>query len=129
MPEKADLLKELDWLSDKISSQVWTLNLAFLGTAWSLLIVGGPGGVRFSVRNAVWVLVPCIVSLLCQMAQYLCGYLLAQRLLREMGNRTESQYPRDSWFYRGRDLFHWCKIIFTTIAGVALVITLLQKFA
>jgi hypothetical protein len=114
MPEKADLLKELDWLSDKISSQVWTLNLAFLGTAWSLLIVGGPGGVRFSVRNAVWVLVPCIVS---------------QRLLREMGNRTEFQYPRDSWFYRGRDLFHWCKIIFTTIAGVALVITLLQKFA
>jgi hypothetical protein len=128
MPTKEDLLKELDWLSDKISTQVWTLNLALLGTAWSLLIVGGPEGARFSTRNALWVFVPCVASLLCQTFQYLCGYHLAKRLLRGLGSHTEFQYPKDSSFYIGRDFFFRGKIVFTTFAAVALVIAFVQKF-
>src|SRR5260370_22997707 len=100
--------EELDWLSDKISSQVWTLNLTFLTATWALLI-GGPEGVRFSARNALWVAVPCILSLACQMAQYLCGFVLAESLLRQMGSRTEIQYPRNSPFYRLPAVFFWFK--------------------
>ncbi len=32
MPNKADLLTELNWLTEKISSLVWTLNVGTLGT-------------------------------------------------------------------------------------------------
>jgi len=53
MPEKASLLEELDWLSDKISSQVWTLNLTFLAATWSLLI-GGPALGRVTCRSATF---------------------------------------------------------------------------
>jgi hypothetical protein len=128
MPTKEDLQNELNWLSDKVSTQVWTLNLALLATAWSLFVVGGPEGVRFSPRNAIWVFVPCVVSLLCQMFQYLSGYILAKLLLRGMGGRTEFQYPRTSPFYIGREFFFWCKIVSTTIAGGALVYAVFQKF-
>jgi hypothetical protein len=38
MAVKENLLKDLDWVTEKISSQVWTLNLGTLGTTWSLLI-------------------------------------------------------------------------------------------
>jgi hypothetical protein len=48
MPKKADLISELDWITNKISSQVWTLNLGTLGTTWSLLIAE-----RFSIRNKI----------------------------------------------------------------------------
>jgi hypothetical protein len=41
MPTKAKLIEELDWLTDKISTQVWTLNLGTLATTWSLLIAAG----------------------------------------------------------------------------------------
>lgn len=41
MATKKELLDELDWLTDKISTQIWTLNLGTLATTWSLLIAGG----------------------------------------------------------------------------------------
>jgi hypothetical protein len=52
MATKEDLLKELNYLTEKISSLVWTLNVGVLGTTWSLLITTVPENVRFSVRNA-----------------------------------------------------------------------------
>ena len=41
MQTKEKLVEQLDWLTDKISSQVWTLNLGTLATTWSLLIASG----------------------------------------------------------------------------------------
>ena len=38
MPQKSELYAELNWITEKISSQVWTLNLGVLGTTWTLLI-------------------------------------------------------------------------------------------
>jgi hypothetical protein len=104
MAKKDALLKELDWITEKISSQVWTLNVGALGTAWSLLIAN-----RFSIRNAVWVFVPSLLSLLCEMAQYLSGYWLDRRLLAEMerNNRDEFHYPKRSFLYRARQFFFW----------------------
>ena len=44
MQSKKALLTELDWLTEKISSQVWTLNLGTLATTWSLLIAAENNG-------------------------------------------------------------------------------------
>jgi len=125
MPKKADLLSELDWVTNKISSQVWTLNVGSLGTAWSLLIAD-----RFSTRNAIPVFVPSLLSILCEMGQYLCGYWLARRLLRKMEreNLTEFQYPKRSLLYRARDFFFVWKVFLAIAAAVILVFTLFQKF-
>jgi hypothetical protein len=53
MATKADLLSELNWITEKISSLVWTLNVGVLGTTWSLLITRS-----FTFRNAIWIFIP-----------------------------------------------------------------------
>jgi hypothetical protein len=123
---KNDLISELDWITNKISSLVWTLNVGALGTTWSLLIAN-----RFTFRNAIWIFVPCILSILCEMGQYLCGYRLADRLLREMERekRTEFEYPTADPLYKARDRFFFWKIVLAIAAGVILLFTLFQKFA
>ena len=56
MASKSDLLNVLNFLSEKISTLVWTLNLGSLGLAWSLLITSSVAeNVRFSTRNAIWI--------------------------------------------------------------------------
>jgi hypothetical protein len=130
MATKKELRSELDWITEKISSQVWILNLGTLGTTWSLLIASGlPAGLRFTTRNAIWVFIPSLLSLLCEMGQYLCGYFLAHRLLDEMeeNNTTEFQYPKDDWLYKWRHYFFCTKIVLTIGAAVVLLVTILRK--
>jgi hypothetical protein len=130
MATKDDLRSELNWITEKISSQVWTLNLGTLGTTWSLLIVSGlPTGLRFTTRNAIWVFIPSLLSLLGEMGQYLCGYVLARRLLNDMeeNNTTEFQYPKDDWLYKWRQHFFCTKIVLTIGAAVVLLVTILRK--
>ena len=130
MATKDDLRSELDWITEKISSQVWTLNLGTLGTTWSLLIASGlPTGLRFITRNAIWVFIPTLLSLLCEMGQLLCEYFLARRLWKDMeeNNTTEFQYPKDDWLYKGRQRFFCTKIVLTIGAVVVLLVTILRK--
>jgi hypothetical protein len=131
MATKGDLIKELDWITEKISSQVWTLNLGTLGTTWSLLIASNPN-IQFTPRNALWIVVPCLLSLLCELAQYLAGYWLDNKLLDKLeeDNETEFQYPKNSVLYRARKRwFFRSKIVLTILAAVILVFTLVRKFA
>jgi hypothetical protein len=105
--------------------------LGTLATTWSLLIASGlPDNVRFTTRNAIWIFVPSLISLLCEMAQYLSAYRLALRLLADMeqSGRTEFQYPTGSILYKARQFFFRCKIVLTIAAAVILVFTLAQKF-
>ena len=126
MATKTELVEELNWITAKISSLVWTLNVGALGTTWSLLIAS-----RFTFRNAVWIFVPSILSILCEMGQYLSGYGLARRIKDELekNNRTEFEYPTNDLLYKARDFFFVCKIVLAIVAGVILLITLFQKFA
>jgi hypothetical protein len=129
MATKDDLRSELNWITEKISSQVWTLNLGTLGTTWSLLIVSGlPTGLRFTTRNAIWVFIPSLLSLLCEMGQYLCGYFLARRLLNDMeeNNTTEFQYPKmaAALFLYENCTHHWrcCCIVGDNLKEINLII-------
>jgi hypothetical protein len=125
MPKKDDIVTELNWTSEKISSLVWSLNVGTLGTTWSLLIAQ-----RFSIRNAIWIFVPCLLSLLCEMGQYVSGYWLALRIEEDIrrNNRKEYEYPTDSLLYKTRKGLLWWKMGFAIVAAVILGFTLFQKF-
>ena len=108
MATKESLIKDLKAVTERLSAQVWTLNLGTLGTTWSLLIASGlPENIRFTTRNAIWIVVPCLFSLLCEMGQYLSAYFLDRKLLEgmEQNNKTEFQYPTDDILYRARQFF------------------------
>jgi hypothetical protein len=119
LAEKKDLLSDLNFVA-------LTLNVGALGTTWWLLIAN-----RFTFRNAIWIFVPSILSILCEMGQYLSGYILDNRLRKEMERekRTEFEWPTGDPFYKARQFFFWCKVVLAIAAAVILLITLFQKFA
>jgi hypothetical protein len=90
MATKKELLDELNFLSDKISTSVWTLDLGMLAFAWSLLIASGD--MRFTVRNAIWVMIPSLLALIAHMLQYLFGYVVARRIYRELRDSRPKRF-------------------------------------
>jgi hypothetical protein len=131
MATKKELIKNLDWVTEKISSQVWTLNLGTLATTWSLLIVSNRSeGINLTIRNAVWIFVPCLLSLICEMGQYLSGYWLERHLLTDMEthHREEFHYPTGHFLYKMRRGLFAAKITLTVAAAAILVFMLFEKF-
>jgi hypothetical protein len=127
---KDDVLKELNYLSEKLSTLVWTLNLGALGLTWSLLITSSVADkVRFTARNAIWIFVPSMIALLCEFGQYLSGLINTKNLCDEMEekNLQISEYRKDDPWYKARLRFFWAKIGFTVAASSILVYTLLTK--
>ena len=86
---------------------------------------------RFSFLNAIWIFVPSILSIICEIGQYLSAYWVASPLLRKMEreNLTEVQYPARSLLYKARKALFWCKLGLAIIAAAALLFTLFRKFA
>jgi hypothetical protein len=74
------------------------------------------------------VFVPCLLSIVGELAQYLAGYLSAHRICEalEQKGEEEFQYPKDRLFY-ARRFFFWWKIVLTTIAVLILLYTLIRK--
>jgi hypothetical protein len=90
MPSKETLLKDLDWVTEKISTQIWVLNLGTLGTTWSLLITATiPDRFKLTFVQARWVFLFCFLALLCELGQYLSSYIMYRRILRDIEQRSQ----------------------------------------
>lgn len=130
MATKETLLKELDWVTEKISSQVWTLNLGTLGTTWSLLITAAvPDKLKLTIADARWIFGLSLVALLCEMGQYLSSYRMYRSVLRELerAGAAEFQYDTGSIAYRLRIVFFYFKIALTISAAVLLLVTIFGR--
>jgi hypothetical protein len=123
MPDKKELIDELNWITEKISSQVWTLNLGILGTTWTLLIATTNTKLQFQQAEAFPILFLCIASLTCEMLQYLSGYANDRRLLRDVEARNAQTFDYDpaALLYRLRMFFFYVKILTTVVAAVFLL--------
>jgi hypothetical protein len=133
MQNKGTLLTELDWLTDKISSQVWTLNIGTLGTTWSLLIAEStiPDNLRLSKTSALPIIILCVLAMTSELVQYLVAYANSRFLLHalEKSGRMEFEYDRTALLYRLRGWCFYGKIALTLCAAAWLLITLLRKLA
>lgn len=131
MQSKQTLLTELDWLTDKISSQVWALNLGTLATTWSLLIAAGnvPDNLRLTPGNALPIMFLCVLAMLSQLGQYLAGYANSLSILRslELSGRTEFEYNKFALLYRLRTGCFYVKIALTLAAAIWLLVALGSK--
>jgi hypothetical protein len=131
MAEKRELIEDLNWTTEKISSQVWTVNLGTLATAWSLLIADKlPATVRFTPKDAIWVIVPSLLSLLCEMGQYLAAYRMQHQILNRMESTGEKefQYSKESFLYKIRFRLFGSKIGLAVIGAVIVLFILIRKF-
>jgi hypothetical protein len=131
MATKKELLDELDWLTDKISTQIWTLNLGTLATTWSLLIAGGSvEKLRIGPSNAIPIMVLCIIGMLCELGQYLAGYFNAKSILDrlESSGHTEFEYDKSAPLYIARKWLFCGKVVLSLVAAIWLVVVLARKF-
>lgn len=130
MRNKETLLEELNWLTDKISSQVWTLNLGTLATTWSLLIAAGSvDKLRIGSNNAIPIMALCISAMLCELVQYLAGYANARLILDGLQNsgRTEFEYDKAAPLYILREACFYGKIALSFAAAIWLLVILFGK--
>lgn len=115
-------LQEIQWLSDRVSTQVRTIALGILAVAWALLITPAkmPG---ISGKGLLLVCLLAILVVVVDLAQYVAGYLntlrLHRRLLRE---GIEDYYDRGAPFYQVRVGLFWAKQILAFVAFFALVL-------
>jgi len=100
MPRKEEVIQQMDWLSDRLSSQVRSVALGILALTWGLLIGADsiPGAINPS--HLLFVGLLAILAMSCDFLQYAAGYRNARRLYMEMRTTgaPEAGYPVD--FYR-----------------------------
>jgi hypothetical protein len=132
MATRQNLLDELNWITDKISSGIWTVNFGVLGTAWALL-VGSDTSNRFRLEanDVKWVFILCLGGLLGELLQYLSGYINSRMVLSaiESENKTEFQYDKSAFWYRARGAFFYAKIVLTLLGAGFLLYKLYLRLA
>jgi hypothetical protein len=127
MLPKQKLIAELDWLTDKISTQVWTLALGTLATTWSLLVASGSGEKLIGKGNALCIMALCIVAMMCELGQYYAGYFNAKSILDHVGEQAEFEYDKSAVLYILRKYLFYIKAVLSLIAAVWLLWALLAK--
>ena len=126
MANKADVLKELGDVTDRLSSQVRTTAIAILAVAWGILIGDSPAAKALSSeRKPILVLlgIMAVLVLFLDFLQYLAGYFSTRGLLRkiEESDATEGEYNYRGTAWRLRLWLFWVK-------QVLLIITVLVLF-
>ena len=131
MRPKEKLFEDLDWLSDKISSQVWTINLGTLATTWSLLIATGSGGNKLRIGSTIAILIMllCIAAMLCELGQYYAGWFNALSIKKDLERSGEKQFEYDKTapLYIWRDRLFYVKALLSLAAAMILLAVLLGK--
>lgn len=114
MPTKDKVIDALNWVTDRLSTQVRTVALSVLALAWGLLI-GDKEADKSIAMQRKWHLLgiggAAVVAMFFDFMQYVSGYINTHALLREMERTgaTSGSYNTDSWSYRFRMAFFYAK--------------------
>jgi hypothetical protein len=130
MAEKKAFIDELNYVSGQISTEVRTINLGVLGTAWALLVTSSNGRLEpLSAGAAILIIGLCILSIVCHLLQYVAGYQNADVYLCKMEKQglNEFQYDKKEILYRMRIWLFWLKIVFALFAAGILIVALIKR--
>lgn len=120
-----DTLQELQWLSDRVSTQVRIIALGVLALAWGLL-VSPQTTVPINTRGLIAVGLLAIFVIVLDLAQYIAGYLNTlkhhRRLYRE---GIEEDYNRNEPLYRLRTRLFWAKQVLAGATFLVLIAVVL----
>ena len=123
MPTIKDIVNELQWLSERISTQVRTLGISLIAIAWGILI-GQPeiaGSIPDALKKSLLIVgILALGAMVCDFLQYFFAYLNNHRMLRKMENEklAEAYYNYGAILYRMRGFFFWFKQILLVVACI-----------
>jgi len=123
MPTIKDIVEELQWVSERISSQVRTLGVGLIAITWGLLIsqpqIAGP--IPDSVKKHLLIVgVLALGAMVCDFFQYICAYRNTKALLSKMEDKglDKADYDYSARTYRLRVFFFKTKQILLVIACI-----------
>jgi hypothetical protein len=123
-------MSDLDWLSDRISTQVRWFAAGVVGLVWGLLVTP-PAALRLSSSVLLVVALLAISVLFFDFLQYAAGYLAVRRLHREIletpGQAVAGFNTRDLC-YCARHFFFWTKQAIAILTFIGLIAALVPGF-
>ncbi len=122
-----DTMTQLDWLSDRISTQVRWFAAGVVVLLWGLL-VAPPTTVRLSSSALIFVGLLAVSVLFLDFLQYAFGYLSVRHLHEEILRTPDAALPgydTDDPRYQARTAFFWAKQVFAVATFFGLFAALL----
>jgi hypothetical protein len=118
---KKEVLDDLAYLSDKISTIVRTIAVGLLAVAWGFL-VSPPQRFRIEAPAILTIIVCAVVGLLLDWAQYLAGYVSSFTRWRQIEADSEIRgWDPTAWSYSLRDIFWRAKQIIVLAGALVLI--------
>jgi len=128
MAKLTEVLEELDFVTDRISTQVRTIALSVLAVAWLFLVGGKDAPVLPTSPDKAWLLriaAVSIATLVADYLQYLFGFWATDAVRRkaEAEGATTADYDYGDLRWRVRSWLFWIKQILalTAVGGLAAV--------
>lgn len=125
-----EIIKELNFLSDRISTQVRTISVSLIAFIWILLLGGEKAPFEFSIcikKQLVVIMFLAVIIMLCDFLQYFFGYINTDSLRKDLeaNDKEEGEYDYKSWKYRVRKGMFWAKqiILIISIIWLGVIIT------
>jgi hypothetical protein len=119
----ADVVKETQWLSERVSTQVRALSAGLLALVWALILKPLPG---LDMAAIVIAALLAVLTLFLDLAQLAIGYVATKRHLEAM-TRDEApilDYDPTARPYRYRQYLFWAKQATVAAAAVMFAIGL-----
>lgn len=123
MPTLKEVIEDLNWLCDRISTQVRTMSIGLLAITWGLLI-GKPEITQplplWLKKNLLAIGILALVVMLSDFLQYFVGFWVVDSLRKSMEakKQTEAEYDYGTIPYKLREFFFWAKLVLVVIACI-----------
>lgn len=132
MPDTETIRDDLDWVSDKLSSRVWSVSLGVLGTCIAFIIESakGSGSPPFiSPDRAIWPILFSLAALLFDFLQYIFAYVMGRRALEasEANPASSTTYAKDSLLRKCRFFAFNLKLVSCLLGVIVLIYFSLEK--
>jgi len=131
VPTLEKVIEDLDWLCDRISTQVRTVSIGLLAIAWGLLI-GKPEIVQplpmWLKKNLLAIGILALVAMFSDFLQYFFGWRVVDHSRKSMEDKkqTEAEYDYDTITYRLRHFFFWAKMVIMVIACIWFLVVMIS---
>jgi hypothetical protein len=123
VPGINDVVSELQFISDRISTQVRTVGLGLLAITWAILVGESAFLRKLSEglgRKLLFIGILCIAALLLDFLQYVIGYAYVDGVLKraESQDLKEIDYDTHNILWISRSLAFWVKQVLVIAALV-----------
>lgn len=125
--QRAHLIEDLNWISDRVSGRVWTICVGVLAFCVTFVIqsIEAEEKVFLEPESVIGPMVLALLALLFDLIQYIAAYRLTYGLLGEIEDEgiQEKRFDTSSLNYKLRTLSYWSKITLCAAAALWLVVT------